>query len=558
MAHAGGRAGAAADALPDSHAQTGWVERRLCVPGENEETRHRKVQFTIASILVVPAGLLWGGVYILYGEPGVAPFPIAYSVLTLLDLALLFRLRRFELFRWVQQVLIFILPIALQIGLGGFVGSGLVILWSFIAVLESLLFGGVREPRWWLAAFAAAVLGAAILQPGLEIRNHLPRSVVLAFFVANSAAVMGISFLVLHAFVTDRRRMRQLEVAFLNQEMALRQSEKLATLGTLAAGVAHELNNPAAAARRASEQLRDSFARLQEAQRRLGAACLTTAENAVLETIDRQARERAVKPSDFDALDRSDREAAVEEWLEERGVPEGWDLAPALAAQGLDPAALDLLAAALAQAALPPVLGWAAAVFPVYSLLHEIGQGASRISEIVGALKSYSYVGQAPVQAVNLHEGIDNTLVILRNKLKAGINVRREYASDLPHVAAFGSELNQVWTNILDNAADAMNGKGEISIKTRRDDGWAIVEIEDNGPGIPEEIQPKIFDPFFTTKGVGKGTGLGLSTSHAIVTRKHRGEIRVESRPGLTRFTVRLPIDLPAGEAERLPGEGAP
>src|SRR5262249_18222011 len=174
---AAGREGTATGELPDPHAHTGWIERRLCVPGENEETRHRKVQFTIASILVVPAGILWGGVYILYGERGVAPFPIAYSVLTLLDLLLLFRLRRFELFRWVQQVLMFVLPIALQIGLGGFVGSSLVILWSFIAVLESLLFGGVREPRWWLAAFVAAVLGAALLQPGLEIRNHLPRPV---------------------------------------------------------------------------------------------------------------------------------------------------------------------------------------------------------------------------------------------------------------------------------------------------------------------------------------------------------------------------------------------
>ena len=536
----------AVEILPGTHGHTSWIEAHLCVAGESEETRHRKVQFAIASILVVPAGFLWGGIYILYGEPGVAPYPIAYSVLTLVDLVLLFRLRRFELFRWVQQVLMFVLPIALQLSLGGFVGSSLVILWSFIAVLESLLFGGVREPRWWLVAFVAAVLGVALLEPGVAIHNNLPPRVVLVFFVGNAVAVMGISFLVLHEFVTDRRRMRQLELAFLNQDRALRQSEKLATLGTLAAGVAHELNNPAAAARRASEQLRDAFAKLQEAERRIASSCISQADREALARLDAEARQRSTRPSDLDALGRSDREAAVEDWLDGRGVPEGWEIAPSLAAQGLDPAALERLAGTVPQGSLAPILSWAAAVFPVYSLLHEIGEGSSRISEIVGALKSYSYVGQAPVQAVNLHEGIDNTLVILRNKLKAGISVKRDYAADLPHVAAFGSELNQVWTNILDNAADAMNGKGEIVIRTRRDGRFAVVEIEDNGPGIPEEIQPKIFDPFFTTKAVGKGTGLGLSTSHAIVTGKHHGTIGVESRPGLTRFTVRLPIEIPS------------
>ena len=163
----------------------------------------------------------------------------------------------------------------------------------------------------------------------------------------------------------------------------------------------------------------------------------------------------------------------------------------------------------------------------------------------MGALKSYSYLGQAPAQTVDLREGLDNTLVILRSKLKAGISVHREYGADVPKVLAYGSELNQVWTNLLDNAADAMGGKGEINIRTRRENGWAVVEIEDNGPGIPADIAPRIFDPFFTTKAPGKGTGLGLSTSFSIVTHKHRGEIRVASRPGSTRFTVKLPIEPP-------------
>jgi signal transduction histidine kinase len=184
-------------------------------------------------------------------------------------------------------------------------------------------------------------------------------------------------------------------------------------------------------------------------------------------------------------------------------------------------------------------------MYLVYTLLNEIGQGSTRISEIVGALKSYSYLGQAPVQSVNIHEGIDNTLVILRNKLKTGITVHREYDLNLRPIVAYGSELNQVWTNLLDNAADALNGKGEIIIRTKHSEKSVQVEIEDNGPGIPKEIQSRIFDPFFTTKELGKGTGLGLSTSYSIIVEKHNGEISIESKPGQTCFTIVLPINLP-------------
>lgn len=326
-------------------------------------------------------------------------------------------------------------------------------------------------------------------------------------------------------------------------ERALRQSEKMATLGTLAAGVAHELNNPAAATRRAAEQLRDAFARLEQAHLGLGAATLTTAGRELLRSLEQQARERAAHPDDLDALARSDREAALEEWLEERGIADPWELAPSLVGQGLDLPALSRLAAALVGDSLAAAIAWLAAVFPVCALSHEIGEGSARISEIVGALKSYSYLGEAPVQWVDVHEGLDNTLVILRNKLKAGITVHRDYGADVPKVPAYGSELNQVWTNLLDNATDAMGGKGRITIRTRRQDGWTVVEIEDDGPGIPEAIQSRIFDPFFTTKAPGRGTGLGLSTSYGIVTDKHKGEMRMESRPGFTRFTVRLPVE---------------
>jgi signal transduction histidine kinase len=190
--------------------------------------------------------------------------------------------------------------------------------------------------------------------------------------------------------------------------------------------------------------------------------------------------------------------------------------------------------------------------FRVHRLSHEIGQGSARISEIVGALKSYSYLGQAPVQAVDVHEGLDNTLVILRSKLKTGVTVHRQYGHDLPAIQAWGSELNQVWTNLIDNAVDAMGGHGEMSIRTYRNGDAVVVEIADTGPGIPAAVQSRVFDPFFTTKPPGKGTGLGLSTSYSIVTGRHHGAISVKSRPGSTCFTVRLPIHTP----EPTSGEG--
>lgn len=334
-------------------------------------------------------------------------------------------------------------------------------------------------------------------------------------------------------------------------EEALRGAEKMATLGTLSAGVAHELNNPAAAASRGAEQLREALIRLDEAFVPLSQVCRATNRMESLTSLTLEVRDRAERRREIEALARSDLESELEGWLDAHGIPDPWDIAPAIVNLGYGAMDLDGLEAVWGSD-MPAVVRWMARAQPVYALVKEIREACGRISEIVKALKTYSFLGQAPVRAVNIAEGLDSTLVMLRTKLKHGVTVTKQYGADVPDIEGFGSELNQVWTNLIDNAADAMNEKGSLTIRTAFDDGTVTVEIEDSGPGIPQELQGRIFDPFFTTKPVGRGTGLGLATAHSIVTRKHGGTIGVSSRPGCTRFTVRLPVRLP----ERRPGQG--
>jgi signal transduction histidine kinase/predicted CoA-binding protein len=339
---------------------------------------------------------------------------------------------------------------------------------------------------------------------------------------------------------------------FRSSELALRQNERMAQLGTLTAGIAHELNNPAAAAQRGADQLRSAIAELQSAQFRLSAHAISEQQMGTLMELDQMARERAAQPVNLDSLSRSDREAALEDWLDEQGVNNAWELAPVLVNLGYEPEQLQMLQDKFPPDQLPEVIGWLGATYSIYNLLEEIHQGAERISETVKALKSYVYLDQAPMQQVDIHSGLDNTLVMLRGKLKTGVTVKREYAPDLPHILVFGSELNQVWTNIIDNAIDAMDGRGEITIRTYKEEPWVVVEINDNGPGIPDEIQEKIFSPYFTTKPVGKGTGMGLNISSNIV-RKHGGEIKAFSQPGRTCFQVKLPLDFEAVQSGKAP-----
>src|ERR1700730_2682582 len=317
------------------------------------------------------------------------------------------------------------------------------------------------------------------------------------------------------------------------------QRDRLAALGKLSAGLAHELNNPASAAKRAASQLRDILKRVRDASHELGRRDLTSVQKSEIERLEASFTQRDVVPPD--ALTTSDLEDQIDSLLRSHGQNDLWQLAAALARRNIKPEALESLFANLdgdtARAALVRI----AASAEVASLLHEIESSTSRISDLVGAIKEYTYMDQAPVQNVDIVRSLETTLTILNHKLKQGIVVQRDYQRVPFLVNSFGSELNQVWTNIIDNAIDAMQGKGELRVRTYRDDGCVVVEIGDNGPGISSEVQPHIFEPFFTTKGVGEGTGLGLDTVQRIV-RKHRGNIQVSSQPGDTRFQVWLPL----------------
>ena len=317
------------------------------------------------------------------------------------------------------------------------------------------------------------------------------------------------------------------------------QRDRLASLGKLSAGLAHELNNPASAAKRAASQLRDMLKRVRDASLELGRRELTAAQRSEIEKFEASLIQTDEPP--LDALAASALEDQLDSLLRSHGQNDLWQLAADLARKNFKPAALEQLFATFDAGTARAALLRISSSVEIADLLKQIESGTSRISDLVGAIKEYTFMDQAPLQNVDIVKTLETTLTILNHKLKRGVNVQRDYQKTPLLVHSFGSELNQVWTNIIDNAIDAMGGKGELRVRTYREDDCAVVEIFDNGPGISPEILPHIFEPFFTTKGVGEGTGLGLDTVQRIV-KKHRGNIQVRSAPGNTLFQVWLPL----------------
>jgi len=322
---------------------------------------------------------------------------------------------------------------------------------------------------------------------------------------------------------------------------AIGQRERLLALGSLTAGLTHELNNPAAAAVSATSALRERVAGMRSKLKMLAKGKYPAASWEALVDLQQRAVERVAKAPKLDPIETSDAEDAVSDWLEDHGCGDAWQLAPVFVQAGLDPEWLDKVFDMVGEEMIEPALRWLNYTVETELLMNEIEDSTTRVSTLVGAAKQYSQLDRAPYQVVDVHELLSSTLLMMSAKLN-GITVVKQYDKTLPKIPAYAAELNQVWTNLIDNAAQAMNGTGTLTITTSLDDDCVLVEIGDTGPGIPADIQQRIFEPFFTTKPVGEGTGLGLDIAWRIVVNKHHGDVSVESVPGDTRFQVRLPI----------------
>lgn len=324
-------------------------------------------------------------------------------------------------------------------------------------------------------------------------------------------------------------------------EALLHQQEKMAALGTMSAGLAHELNNPAAAAQRSASELNKTLLKLQILTHQIEARAFEQGHVDWLDGFMKEASRRFSSPVRLGTLEKIEMVDQLQAWLEANNVESAWEFAPSMVNFCWN---VDELEKLKESPCFDLAVQWLGIGCMTIGLLSEVQQATGRLTQIVQAMKSYTYLDQAPLLEVDVHEGLENTLVIMQHKLKQGVTVKREYSPDLPRIEAYASELNQVWTNIIDNAVDAMNGRGEIVLRTYREEGNVVVEIIDSGPGIPPEIQSRIYDPFFTTKPPGKGTGLGLHISHDIIANRHHGLLSVESKPGRTKFKAVLPIQM--------------
>jgi signal transduction histidine kinase len=336
-------------------------------------------------------------------------------------------------------------------------------------------------------------------------------------------------------------------VGMRSSQVLVGQRERLLSLGRLSAGLTHELNNPAAAAVRATSTLRERVSKMRRKLAHLATSDMDPKALVVLTDLQEAAVERMAKAEKLTPTQVAEAEDELTDWMDDHGIDDGWDLAPALVAAGVRTDWLDEVAATLPEALLPDGIHWVGYALETEQLMGEIEDSTDRISALVGAAKQYSQLDRAPHADIDVRDGLHSTLVMLGHKIKeSGITVVKEFAESLPLVPAHPAELNQVWTNLIDNAIQAMaETGGTLTVRTALEDGHVLVEIGDTGPGVPPELQQKIFEPFFTTKPVGQGTGLGLDISYRVIAQRHGGDLRVVSRPGDTRFQVRLPVNEP-------------
>ncbi len=523
--------------------------------GDSTELTFTKALIAVVASTCSLCGLLWGLMYYLVFGLGItAALPLLFTLLVGSSIFVAHALGNYKILVVTQIICVTWITAMIQWSIGSLDRSGMVLAWSFLGPIGAMIFLESKRAIFLMVVWIGLVITTAVFEPnifGIDRDIPISNGVKTLFYIMNIGVSSVIFFLGLFFFYKQRelalrlsQEVRGLEKTNHEQELLLRQNEKLATLGRLSAGVAHELNNPASAVQRGTERLNKAFADFKIAQNELAHLELDDVQLKIISKFDIDSGKMNLTGLELDALERTDREQEHESALEVMGISNGWEVAPVLVNLNFTKDDILELKSVFNSKETQIVLSKMVHEHTLNNLLQEIGQGSSRISEIINALKSYTYMDQAPRQFVDVQEGIEATLIMLRSKLKHGIRLHLDFSKDVPKINAYGSELNQVWTNLIDNAIDAMDGKGDLYIRTVAQQDEVVVEIKDTGGGIPTDVVNNIFDPFFTTKAFGKGTGLGLHISYNIVVGKHHGDIQVMSQPGETTFTVKLPVKL--------------
>jgi signal transduction histidine kinase len=533
----------------------GWIRGFARRPDDSDEVAFSKALALVIALSCCGCGIVWGLLYaVVFGPGPTMVLPLLFVALVGGATVVSARTRDHRLLIHTQIACITWIPALIEWTIGSTASSGLVIAWSFLGPIGALMFLSFRQALMWMGVFVLIILVSTVFQPALlGVPLPVGRGTQAAFFAMNIGAASAVVFAAAGWFVRTIQRELALRVEankalaeshrqLVASQQVLVQTEKMAALGRVSAGMAHELNNPASAAQRGAGQLREALEAISTASFSLGQARLDAGQRQRIQALEVEAEDRVRHPANLSPLERLDRESDILAWLDAHDLEAADIHAGALVELGVDARELGELRAVFGGDGLGAVLertGW---WYTVLSLIGDVGRGSGRIVEIVRALKSYTHLGQGPVQAVDLNEALNDTVVVLSGVLKQGIAVTWDLDATLPPVDAHGAELNQVWTNLIGNAVDAMDGRGQLTVRSRRDEAEAVIQIIDSGPGVPAEVRDRLFDPFVTTKPVGMGTGLGLSISRNIVVDHHGGTIEVRSEPGHTCFEVRLPL----------------